>query len=77
VIIDERYRKLMQIDRAVGSAGGLARRLNRRQQQTYQNANNGNDDQQLDEGEAGAAVDLARAAWPPDRQPHAGTAVAK
>jgi hypothetical protein len=42
---------LLQVVNALRSPRRLARRLNRRQQQGHQNPDNGNDHQQLNQGE--------------------------
>ena len=44
--------KLSQVIEALRAAGCLAGRLHRRQQQRNQDADDGNDDEQLNEGEA-------------------------
>jgi hypothetical protein len=66
VVIHAASRQLLHMIHALAAAGRLARRLNSRQQQRYQNANNGNDDQQLDECE-GSSLKIARG---PGRRSH-------
>jgi hypothetical protein len=45
--------QVVQIVRALHATGGFAGRLNSRHKQGDQGANNGDDDEQLDEGKAG------------------------
>jgi len=51
VIALDREAELLQIIEALRAAGGLARRLDGGQEQRDQDGDDGNDDQQLDQGE--------------------------
>ena len=50
VVIVHGDAELLEVVDALGAAGRFAGRLNRRQQQRHQDANNGDHHQELDEG---------------------------
>ena len=52
MVIVQRHSLLFEIVAALRAPGGLAGRLDRRKQQGNQNANDGDDYQQLDQGES-------------------------
>jgi hypothetical protein len=62
-VIGHRQGDLLEVVGALGAAGGLARRLDGRQQEGDQDGDDGDHDQQLDQGEAAMSAHDVSVHW--------------